>query len=67
MSSGNNVSHNKTEVKNDIAKVAVLKEFSADSSYLKGTKNSMNRAKINQETSQATEAFVEGALPAGSV
>jgi hypothetical protein len=42
MSSGNN---SKGEVKNDIAKVVVLKEFSADSNYLKGTKNTMNRVK----------------------
>jgi len=41
----------------------ILKEFSADSSYLKGTKNSMNRAKIAQDASQASEAFVEGIIP----
>jgi hypothetical protein len=50
----------KQEVKNDIAKVVILKEFSADATYLKGTKNSLNRAKLKEE--QASESFVEGAI-----
>ena len=51
-----------SEIKNDIAKVVILKEFSADATYLKGTKNSLNRAKVKED--QASEAFVEGVMGA---